>query len=64
MKNAVFCDQHIRKVMEAEAQKQGLKIDKSRLAELRPHSICCHHAYYHRCADGFRYRAVCGYGNG
>ena len=29
-------DRHIREVMEAEAQKQGLKIDKSRLAELQP----------------------------
>ena len=29
-------DRHIREVMEAEATKQGLKIDKSRLAELQP----------------------------
>ena len=29
-------DRHIREVMEAEAQKQGLQIDKSRLAELQP----------------------------
>lgn len=35
-KNATDCDRHIREVMEAEAQKQGLKIDKSRLAELQP----------------------------
>ncbi|MEM8723398.1 MAG: hypothetical protein AAGE84_29625 [Cyanobacteria bacterium P01_G01_bin.39] len=29
-------DRHIREVMEAEAQKQGLQISKSRLAELQP----------------------------
>ncbi len=30
-------DRHIKEVMDTEAQKQGLKIDKSRLAELQPH---------------------------
>ncbi len=29
-------DRHIREVMEAEAEKQGLQISKSRLAELQP----------------------------
>ena len=29
-------DRHIREVMEAEAQRQGLQISKSRLAELQP----------------------------